>query len=193
LSRRRQSSIPNRNEKRRTTNPYSTPPVLKTHQICWRKFLAFICPCLSNINNKTNQTLEQEQQQQNQPRLSIEPINQQNEISPIIQSNLIYDDDPDGIISPLLIENHPRKNLVDNDGLTCDTVIVKNENEDYDDELLSDENDVTIQQTSIISNHSPLLTHNNNNNQDYRFRSKSDGHTLKELALKCTADNKSLR
>ncbi len=150
-------------------------------------------------NNK--KTLEQEQEQeQAQRRLSMEVTNHQNDISPVLQANLISDDNPDGIISPLLIKNDPIKGLIDNDGLTCDTDIIKNENEAYDDELLSDENDVTIHQTtsyggektSSISNRSPLLTRNNNT-EDFRIRSKSDGHTLKDLALKYADDNKSLR
>jgi len=194
LNRRRPSSIPNRNEKRRTTSSFSPPPVLKTHQICWRKFLAFICPCL--FNNK--KPLESQQQKQTQQLLSIEAMNHQNEITPVNQSTLTPDDDLSGITSPLISQNHPTKGLIDNDGLTCDTVIIKNENDNYDDELLSDENDVTIHQTSFtgdqtsaILNHSPLLIHNNSHH--YRNRSKSDGHTLQKLISKDLIDNKSLK
>ncbi len=195
LSRHRKSSTPNRSEKRRPTMPLSPPVVLKTRQICWRKCLAFICPCLFNNNNN----LLEAEQQQPERRLSIHPMNhRQNETAPGLQSNLIpddYDDDVGGIASPLLIQNHSTKGLIDNDALTCDTVVVKNES---DDDLLSSENEVTIHQTSstgdqisMISNHTPLLARENS--EDYRSRSKSDGHTLKELAMKYSSDNKSLR
>jgi hypothetical protein len=190
ISRRRHSSTPNRSEKRRTTLPSNrppTPPVLKTHQICWRKFLAFICPCLF----KQYPIIEHEQQIQQ----SIEPINNLNEISPTnLPNSKPNEDDTGDVISPLIVQTHRSKGAIDNDGLTCDTVVMKQENDD-DDELLSDENDVTIHLTSFtsehgssISNHTPLPIRNN-----HRIRSKSDGHTLKELASKYLADNKSLR
>lgn len=119
-------------------------------------------------------------------------MNHPNENLPIIQTNLLADDDQDGVTSPLIVQTHLVKNSIDNDGLTCDTVVVKNEHEVYDDELLSSENDVTIHQSSTILNHSPLLPRNNTN-EDFRIRSKSDGHTLKELTANYLADNKSLR
>jgi hypothetical protein len=189
ISRRRHSSIPNRSEKRRTTLPYSPPPpVLKAHQICWKKFLAFICPCLI----KKTQISEQEQVEQ-QRQQSVEPTNQLNENSPASLPNSKPNDDIGDAITPLLVQTRPSKGTIDNDGLTCDTLIMKNEH-DYD-EILSDENDVTIHQTSFTSEHesfvpspTPVPIRNN-----HRIRSKSDGHTLKELASKYLADNKSLR
>ncbi|CAF4532157.1 unnamed protein product [Rotaria sp. Silwood2] len=77
LNRRRRSSNPNRNGKCRTTILFSPPQVLNTRQIYWRKFLAFICPCLfnSNNNNKNNNdnTKPLEQVHESQKGLSIEP------------------------------------------------------------------------------------------------------------------------
>jgi hypothetical protein len=189
LTRRRQST-----EKRRATlpiTPSSPPPissVLNTRQICWKKYLAFICPCLVN---KTK-PLEQQQQQQ-QPELSIDHPNHQNETTPIIQSNLTPEHDLADVTSPLLNQT---RGAIDNEVLTCETLVNKNEN---DDETLSDANDVTVHhssfigdQTSMVSNHTPLLSRNNTI-EDVRIRSKSDGHTLKTLAPNYSTDNKSLR
>jgi hypothetical protein len=195
FSRRRSS------ERRRTTLPLTPssppsppsppPPVLNTRQICWKTFLAFICPCL--VNN--TKSLEQQQQQQQRRQVSIEHLNRQNETTPIVQSNLISEDDLVGVTSPLLDQS---RSAIDNEGSTCDTVINKNENDD-DDGVISDGNDVTTNQssivsdqTSIVSNHTSLLPQNNHID-DVRIRSKSDGHTLKDLTSKYTADNQSLR
>jgi hypothetical protein len=189
MSRHRHSSIPNRNEKRRTTNTFSPTPVLKTRQICGRKFLAFICPCLWN----KNKLLEQEQTRQ---RPSIEQINQQNETSPATSPNLLSDDDLAGVTDPLLVQSRLSKGTIDNDGLTCDTVLIKH-GIDYD-ELLSDENDVTFHQTSFtgeqtssISNHTPLPIRNNINNQP--GQSNSDEQIMEELPSKDLVDNELLR
>ncbi|CAF2865849.1 unnamed protein product [Rotaria sp. Silwood2] len=195
LNRRRRSSNPNRNGKCRTTILFSPPQVLNTRQIYWRKFLAFICPCLfnSNINNKNNNdnTKPLEQVHESQKGLSIEPTNHQNETLPTIQINLISDDDIDGVQSSLLVQNCPSKGRIDNDGLTCDTVLMKNENE----ELLTTASDVTINQTSFgseqmstILNNTPLLTRSNINN-DHRLRSKNDGHNSKEFVSSFIDDN----
>ena len=74
----------------------------------------------------------------------------------------------------------------------------ENRNDTFDDEILSDENEVTIQQTSVVSdqistvsNHTPLLIRVNN--EDYCNQSKSDGYSSKELTLKYSPDNKSLK
>ena len=180
FSRRRQST-----DKRRATlpiTPSSPPPptslVLNTRQICWAKFLAFICPCLAN---KTK-PLEQHQQQ---PELSIEHPNHQNETTPMIESNLTPEHNLADVTSPLL--NHTRSGI-DNEVLTCETLINKNEN---DDETLSDANDVTIHHSSFMGDQTSMAS--NNTNEDARIRSKSDGHTLKTLAPKHSVDNKSLR
>lgn len=190
--RRRQSSIPNRNDKQRTISTSPSSLTFKTHEICWRKFCSFICPCLHirttkiveqdqprlfhEINNNNNNNNNHHEQIQNQPAITIEE---------------------NALIEPLLSENRLVKTTtVDTDGLTCDTDIIKHE---HDDEHLSSANDVTIHQTSIISdqhssmsNHTPSLERDSIDNDDSRVRSKSDGHTLKHLAVKYAQDNKSL-
>jgi hypothetical protein len=93
------------------------------------------------------------------------------------------------VTSPLLNQTH---GPIDNDGLTSDTEINKNEHDD----LLSDANDVTIHQTSFTSDHTSMISNHtpfNNSTEDFRIRSKSDGHNLKDLASKYSSDNKSLR
>jgi hypothetical protein len=66
-----------------------------------------------------------------------------------------------------------------------------------DDELLSDENDVTIQQSSfhaepssISSDHTPLSVRFNTLQ---RKRSNSEGYNLKDLSSNQSADSKSLK
>ncbi|CAF1407246.1 unnamed protein product [Adineta steineri] len=197
FSRHRHSSIPMRNEKRRTTSSFSSRRTLTARQICWRKFLAFICPCLiSNVNKKLlEQEHEHRQAQHQQKRPSVEPNNYQLENSPGNPPNLTNDDDIGGISSPLLKQNRSSKGTIDNDGLTCDTLVVKNgiDDEVLSDEILSDENDVTIHQTSItgehtssISNHTPLPIRNN------LTRSNSDEHLEEKSISKDFIDNKSL-
>jgi hypothetical protein len=76
--------------------------------------------------------------------------------------------------------------------MTCDTVLIKNEYED--EELLTDENDVTIQHSSfhgeLSSNHTPILIRLNNLQ---RNRSNSDGYVLKDSLLNHFTDSKSLK
>ncbi|CAF3420437.1 unnamed protein product [Rotaria sp. Silwood1] len=198
--RRRRSSNQNRTEKYRTTISSSSPQVLTTRQIYWKKFLIFICPCLfnknnNNDNNNNNNNIETlEQLYEPEKQLSIEPINHQNETSPIIQINIISDDnDTSTRRSSLLVKNTSSKDIIDNDGLTCDTVLMKNENE----ELLSNASDVTINQTSFSGEqpsmtlkNTPLLTPNNINN--HYIRLKSDEHNSKELASRSFNDHQSL-
>ncbi|CAF0945021.1 unnamed protein product [Rotaria sordida] len=192
LNRRRRSSNQNRSEKSRKTTLCSSPQVLSTRQIYWRKFLVFICPCLFNNNN--NKTLEQVNEPQQ--RLSIKPINYQNETLPIIQINLTSDDNIDDRRSSLLLQKRSSKGIIDNDRPTCDTLIAKNENDNED--LSTDANDVTInqtsfagEQTSIILNNTSLLTRNDINN--HHIRSKSTGCNSNERASTYVDDNKSLR
>jgi len=118
--------------------------------------------------------------------------NNLNDTLPAIVPEGIIDDDLGGISSPLIIQIHSPKGTIDNDGMTCDTVLIKNEYEDED--LLTDENDVTIQHSSsygeLPSNHTPVLIPLKNLQ---RNRSNSDGYVLKDSLLNHLADSKSLR
>ena len=94
---------------------------------------------------------------------------------------------------PLLSTSNSPQQTIEREDLTCDTVLMKNENES--DELLSDANDVTFHQTSFTadqvsmnSTHTPLLPV-----RIHRTRSKSDGHNGDETTAHISADNKSLR
>ncbi len=95
-----------------------------------------------------------------------------------------------------MAQNRLSKGTIDNDGLTCDTGLIKH-GIDYD-ELLSDGNDVTFHQTSFtgehtssMSNHTPLPIRNNINNQ--HTQSNSDEHIVEELPSKDLVDNELLR
>jgi hypothetical protein len=158
-----------------------------------------ICPCLINRTLNNNNNNKPQEQEQEQRRQSIEPANYQNEPVPPKLSNLTLDDDTNGLTLPLLVQTQQSKdNTIDNEDTTCDTVIMKNEHE-YDG-IISDENDVTIhqsscsgEQSSVISNHTPLLGRHDNKNNYHRIRSKSDENVLKEFTSNYSADNKSLR
>ncbi|CAF1031034.1 unnamed protein product [Rotaria sordida] len=191
ISRQRHPSIPNRNERRRMNISYrnSSSIIKSKHETWWRKCLISICPCLL-IEKKHFQEEEQQRQQQQQQQIEQ---NHLNEIIPTIVSELIVvDDNRCGVSSPLIVQIRSTKGAIDNDGITCDTVLMKNENEDY--ELLTDENDVTIQQSSFhpeqTSSSSPIIIHLNNLQ---RHRSNSDGYVLKVLSSSYFADNKSLK
>lgn len=111
-----------------------------------------------------------------------------NETSPAIVPNLIIDDEQAGISSPLVVQI---RNSIEGENPTCDTVLIKNE---HDDDLLTDENDVTYQDTSShgdLSSHcTPIMIRLNN---IQRNRSNSEGHVLKYSTFNCLADRQSLR
>ncbi|CAF3398188.1 unnamed protein product, partial [Rotaria sp. Silwood2] len=186
ISRHRHSSIQNRNERRRMNPSYPNSSIIKPkHKTCWRKCLTLICPCIiKKLIEKRN--LQEEQQPAE--------LNNLNEITPAIVPELVVVDDTGGVSSPLIVQIRSTKGAIDNDGITCDTVLMKNDNEDY--ELLTDENDVTIQQSSFhaeqtsSSNHTPISIRLKNLQ---RQRSNSDGYVLKGLSSSHFADNKSLR
>ncbi|CAF3847626.1 unnamed protein product [Rotaria magnacalcarata] len=197
LNRRRHSSNQNRIGKCRTTATYSPPPVLNQSQAYWRNVSACICPCSINKINDRNKNINEILEQVNEPqqRLSIELKTEENEMTPVIQTNLLSDDnDGEGVTTTLSLHDRPSKGTIDIDGLTCDTVVMKNENE----ELLSDANYVTIHQSSFSGGATPTLSHPRlsiarNNDTNYHVRSKSDGRDLKELLPKFSDDNKSLK
>ncbi|CAF3661929.1 unnamed protein product [Rotaria socialis] len=197
LNRRRHSSNQNRNGKCRTTVTYSPSPVLNQSQVYWRNVSAFICPCSSNKSNDKNKNTNEILEQVNGPqqRLSIGLKAQEKEIAPVIQTNLLSDDnDGEGVTTTVSLRDRPSKSTIDIDGLTCDTIVMKNENE----ALLSDANDVTIHQSPFSGGATPTLSHSElsiarNDATNYHVRSKSDGHDLKELVPKFSADNKSLK
>ncbi|CAM4791308.1 unnamed protein product [Rotaria magnacalcarata] len=197
LNRRRHSSNQNRIGKCRTTATYSPPPVLNQSQAYWRNVSACICPCSINKINDRNKNINEILEQVNEPqqRLSIELKTEENEMTPVIQTNLLSDDnDGEGVTTTLSLHGRPSKGTIDIDGLTCDTVVMKNENE----ELLSDANYVTIHQSSFSGGATPTLSHPRlsiarNNDTNYHVRSKSDGRDLKELVPKFSDDNKSLK
>jgi hypothetical protein len=145
--------------------------------------LTFSCPCLiKDLLKKKN--LPEQQQTMEQNNL--------NDTLPATIPEFIVDDDLGGVSSPLVIQIRSSKGAIDNDGMTCDTVLIRNEYGDED--LLTDENDVTIQQSSyhaeLPSNHTPISIPLNNLQ---RHRSNSDGYILKNSLLNHFADNKSLR
>lgn len=153
------------------------------HETWWRKCLAFVCPCFMK-KFLERQTLQDEQ-----------PVEQNNvhEASPVSVPELVVVDDSGGVTSPLIVQTRLTRGAIDNDGMTCDTVLVKNE----DSEQLTDENDVTIQQSSCQSEqpssssyHTPTSIRLINLQ---RNRSSSEGHILIGLPSKDCTDNKSLR
>jgi hypothetical protein len=126
------------------------------------------------------------------PEQELVERNNLNETLPAVVPQLIVDDDIGGVSSPLFINIRSPKDAIDNDDVTCDTVLIKNENEDQ--ELLTDENDVTIELSSFCAeptlNNIPIEIgfHNLKRN-----RSNSEGYILKSSALNRCADNQSLK
>lgn len=185
ISRHRHSSIPNRNERRRMNNAYSNRQTIKpTNDKCWGKCYTCICPC----SNKTR--VQKKYFQDEQP---VEQ-NNLNETSPAVSPELVVVDDAGGVSSPLIVQVRSNRGAIDNDGMTCDTDLMKNEQEDY--ELLTDENDVTIQHSSVhaeptssSSYHTPISIRLN---PPQRQRSNSEGYILKKLSANHLSDNKSL-
>jgi hypothetical protein len=176
ITRHRHSSSPNRSDRRRSNRILIKP----TRDIWWKKCLTFICPCLIKKKNLP----DQQQQQQ-----TIEQ-NNFNESSPAVVPELNLDGDLVEISSPLAIEM-PRssKGAIDNDGLTCDTVLIKNEHEE--EELLTDENEVTFQNSSSFGELPSITSIRLDNLQ--RNRSNSDGYVLRNAFFNHLDDNQSLR
>jgi hypothetical protein len=186
ITRHRHSSIQNRSERRRTNVSYPSPSLTKpTYRIWWKKYLAFICPCfIKDLFKK--KTLPEQQQHE------LVEQNNLNETLPAIVPQLIIDDDLGGVSSPFFVNIRSPKGGIDNDDVTCDTVLIKNENEDQ--ELLTDENDVTIELSSFCAeptlNNIPIEI---DFHKLQRNRSNSEGYILKSSVLNRCADNQSLK
>jgi len=186
ISRHRQSSLQARNERRRLNQQQikAALPVepVKENNEC-------LCPCwMKGMPPKKIVRIEDQQQQQQFKITMLEQTHIQE--NPMV---IISDDDFAEIIVPLVMAS---RGTIDNEGMTCDTVILKNEAEE--DEVLSDENDVTFHQssfhnepTSIGSNHSPVLHHRPPPFQ--RQRSNSDGIGLLHTSSDPFSDRKSLK
>ena len=192
LNRRRQSSIATRHDRRRTTTPITLPLVSETRLIRCRKFLISICPCL--LKNSKPMARDRSRGQ-----FPIEPNhNNPNELSPAIQTDFTPIDDLAGQTSTLIIPTDTTRDAFDNERLTSDTLLCKNtDGTDDDDEVLSDENDVTFhhtsvngEQTSFMSSHTPLVTRKTALKEKVRHLSKSDGHAFKELTINDSEENK---
>jgi hypothetical protein len=153
-----------------------------TRDIWWKKWLTFICPCLIKIKTLPDQ-----------PQQQIIEQNNFNESSPAVVPELNIDGELVDISSPLTVIQIPglSKVMIDNDGLTCDTDLIKNEHEE--DELLTDENDVTYQNSTSFGDLPSTVSIRLNNIQ--RNRSNSDGLVLKNSFFKHNNDddNQSLR
>ena len=121
---------------------------------------------------------------------------EQNPLHELLPAIVPEEQEADALASPMVVQVRVARGPIDNDGHTCDTVIPKNDHED--DELLSDENDVTIHlssfhadPTSSTSTHTPLLVRCN---QFQQQRSNSEGQLgLLHLPFDALADNKSLQ
>jgi hypothetical protein len=151
-----------------------------------------ICPCLLTIPSNNSQLQDQQQRQYREQDLALQPIHSH----PVLIPNLTIDNGADDLRSSLLVSTRPLKETIEYEDLTCDTLIMKNDHGSSD--LLSDENDVTIDVTSSIADqlsnisaHTtlPIQAHPHLN----RSRSKSDGQTGFNQLTNSLADNKSLR
>ena len=171
---RRQSAGPNR---RRTSTPKTTP------EVWWKKCLTFLCPCLIKDSMKFDDLPDTRQQ-------TIE-TNQFNDTSPATVPEVLLDDGEVGLSSPLVVQTRSSKSAIDNDGATCDTELVRNEHEQ---ELWSDENDVTVQHSSCGELPSTSSTSMGIRlNELQRNRSNSDGYALKYISSNYFDDCQSLR
>lgn len=153
FSRPRHPSIPNRSDRRRTPHSsFSNVPSFKPRPVWWRKLVTLVCPCLIHRERTARAAQEAHHFASNDPL---------HETSPGIQMQLTPDEEAAGVRAPLLMQTRASRGTIDNEGMTCDTLIVRH---GIDDELLSDENDVTFHRTSTgehassISNHTPILS-----------------------------------
>ncbi|CAF3281621.1 unnamed protein product [Rotaria socialis] len=187
ISRHRHSSIQNRNERRRMNNTsYANSSLTKSkNKTCWSKCFTLICPCF------VRKLIEKKSRQDEQP---VEQNNLYEPSPSALAPQVFVIDDIGGVSSQLLVQTQSIKGVIDNDGMTCDTDLMKHE---YS-ELLTDENDVTIQQSSFqgeqpsssSSHHTPLPVRSKSLQ---RNRSNSDEHILTGLSSNHFADNRSLR
>lgn len=131
------------------------------------------------------------------PRQQTLEINHFNDSSPATVPELILDDDlgvvgDAGLSSPLVVQVRSSKSAIDTDGATCDTELIRNEHEEQ--ELWSDENDVTVQHSSCGELPSTSSTSMGIRlNQLQRNRSNSEGHALKYISSSYFDDSQSLR
>lgn len=185
ISRYRHSSVQNRGDRRRTNTSYPSRTLKKaTHEVWWKKCLAFICPCLIKDLSKPDDHPDAQQQTAEQ--------NNFNDTSPAVVPEVVLDDELAGVSSPLIVQIGSSKGAIDNDGLTCDTELVKNDRDD--EELWSDDNDVTVQNSSLFGE----LPSNDGSvsiplNSLRRNRSNSEGLALKYKTSDYFDDSQSVR
>ncbi|CAF0773193.1 unnamed protein product [Adineta ricciae] len=184
INRHRQSSLQARQQERRRTNLSSghSSPTKPTPDFWRKKSLALLCPCVNQTTTRKKHLLEQAQLHRQQ---TIEQ-NHFNDTLPAIVPDIIVEDDLGGQSSPLI----SLKDTIENDNMTCDTMLMKNENEDQ--ELLTDENEVTIHQTSF-SVSSVNIAKDIQMNRLQRTRSNSEGNLPNSSSSKHSHDNKSLK
>ena len=184
ISRHRQSSLQARQQDRRRTNLSSghSSPTKPTPDFWRKKSLALLCPCVNQTTARKKHLSEQAAPHQQQ---TVEK-NHFNDTLPAIVPDIIVEDDLGGQSSPLI----SLKDTIENDNMTCDTMLTKNENEDQ--ELLTDENEVTIHQTSC-SVSSVNIAKDIQMNRLQRTRSNSEGNLPNSSSLKHSHDNKSLK
>ena len=179
ITRYRHSTSPNRIDRQRPSRVSIKP----TRDPWWKKCLTLICPCLIKIKTLPDQPQLQQQ---------IIEQNNFNESSPAVVPELNLDGELIDKSSPSTAIPIPRlsKVAIDTDGLTCDTVLIKNEHDD--DELLTDENEVTYQNSTSFGDLPSTVYISLNKIQ--RNRSNSDGFVLKNSFFQhYNDDNQSLR
>ena len=183
ITRHRRSPMADGNERRRRQNSVhrNASPTIEA-----RKPLASVCPCWAkSVGQKKRAVLEEP---------VVEPNNPHDMLLAVVPESP-PEDDPTVATASLVPQIHASKGAIDSDGLTCDTIIMKHDNEE--DELLSDENDVTIQHssfqadpTSVSSNHTPSLARSSH---FQRPRASSEGGVLSSLSPDRFADRRSLK
>lgn len=178
ITRHRRSPTVERNERRRQNPAHRT--------IEARKPLASICPCWAKSTTQKKRTVLEEP--------PIEPNNPHDMLLAVVPESS-PEDDPTVATASLVPQIHASKGAIDSDGLTSDTIIMKHDNEE--DELLSDENDVTIQHssfqadpTSVSSNYTPSLSRSSHFQGP---RASSEGSVLPSPYPDRFADRRSLK
>ena len=186
ITRHRHSSMVNRNERRRQNPAYQNVSLTKSSRtIEARKPLASLCPCWTKSVGQRNRHVLEEP--------PVEPNNPHDMLLAVVPEST-PEDDPTLATASLVPQIHASKGAIDSDGHTCDTIIMKHDNEE--DEPLSDENDVTIQQssfqadpTSVSSNHTPSLARSTH---FQRPRANSEGCVLSSSSPNQLVDRRSL-
>lgn len=133
-------SLPNIvRDRRRSDTTRNSEANWSRSEVCCKKLFGWLCPCL--LNWSSNQ-LSRNDQRSSRREMALKPIQTSCLTSPTV-------------VPLLTIDEETGQQPIEREGTTCDTLLIKKERESED--VLSDENDVTYQQTSFTADQSSII------------------------------------